>query len=105
MNTSPKLTDQVKRSIATSVGYSSQYQGIETNAKRILTHVLNHWNKNNSGAHPITSALTSAKTVALNICSVELKYYSLSFLIYSISDALYVAMSLSPVCFMIIYVR
>ena len=40
VNTSPKLTDQEKRSIATSFGSSSQYQYIETNTKRILTHEL-----------------------------------------------------------------
>ena len=44
VNPSPKLTNQENRSIETSFGSSSQYQCIETNTKRILTHVLNIWN-------------------------------------------------------------
>ena len=40
VNTPPKLTDQEKRSIATSFGYSYQDQSIENNSKRILTHLL-----------------------------------------------------------------
>ena len=70
---SPKLTDQEKRSIATSFGYSSQYQCIETNTKRILTHVLKRWNENKSIAHPSICALTPAENVAMKICSIELK--------------------------------
>ena len=65
MNLSPKLTDQEKRSIATSFGSSSQDQCIETNKKRILTHVLNRWNEKKSSAHP--STLTPAETVAPKI--------------------------------------
>ena len=67
MNPSPNLTDQEKRSIVTSFGSSSQDQCIETNTKRILTHVLTRWNENNSIAHPRTCALSPAKTVALKI--------------------------------------
>ena len=66
MNPSPKLTDQENRSI----GSSSQYQGIETNAKIILTRVLKHQNENKTSAHPITSALTSAETVDMKIYSI-----------------------------------
>ena len=90
VNTSPKLTDQGKCSIETYFGSSSQDQCIETNTKRILTCVLNSWNENKSIAHPSTYAFTPSETVALKIYSIELKYYSWSFLIYSESDALYV---------------
>ena len=55
-----KLTDQEKHSIATYFGYSSQDQGIENNAKRILTLVLESWNENKSSAHPNTHAFTFA---------------------------------------------
>ena len=81
MNPSPKLTDQEKRNIGTSFGSSSQDQGIEANTKRILTQVLNSWNEENSSAHPSTCTLASAETVALMIYSIELKYYSLPFVI------------------------
>ena len=73
VNPSPKLTDQEMRSIATSFGFASPDQGIETNSKRILTRVLKHWNKKESSAHPNTCALTSDETVALNIYSSEIK--------------------------------
>ena len=76
MNSSPKLTDQEKCSIATYFGSSSQDQFIETNTKIILTHVLNRWEENKYSVHPNTFALTPAETVALNIYSIELKYYS-----------------------------
>ena len=73
MNPSPNLTDQEKRSIATSFGSSYQYQCIETNTKRILTHVLKRWNEKKSSAHPSTPALTSYETVYLKIYFIELK--------------------------------
>ena len=44
VNPPPKLTDQEKRSIATSFRSSSQYQCIEINTGIILTYVLNIWN-------------------------------------------------------------
>ena len=72
-NPPPKLTDKEKRSIVIYFGYSSQDQGIKTNSKRILTHILNCWNEKKSSAHPSTCALTSAETAALNIYSIELK--------------------------------
>ena len=64
---SPNLTDQEKRSIVTSFGFSSQAQCVETNTNRILTHVLNSWNENNSIAHPSTFTVTPAETVAPKI--------------------------------------
>ena len=73
---SPKLTDQEKRYVRNSFDALSQDQCIETNSKRILTHVLRHWDGNKSNAHPITSALTPAETVAMKIHSIELKNYS-----------------------------
>ena len=73
MNPSPKLTDKEKRSIATSFGSYSQYQGIETNAKIILTCVLNRCNENKSSAHSSTCAFNSDETVALKIYKIELK--------------------------------
>ena len=44
VNPPPKLTDQEKRSIVVSFGSSPQDQSIENNKKRIMTHVLKHWN-------------------------------------------------------------
>ena len=73
VNPSPNLIDQEKLSIETSFGYSSQDQTIETNTKRILTHVLNIREDNKSIAHPSTRELTPPETVALKIYSVELK--------------------------------
>ena len=73
MNPSPKLTDKEKRIVATSFGYSSQDQGIETNTNIIMNHVLKHWNEKKSSAHPSKCALTSAETIALKIYSIELK--------------------------------
>ena len=73
VNPSPKLTGQEKRSIANYFGYSSQYQGIETNAKIILTHILNRCNENKSSAHPSTCAFASAENVDMKIYSIELK--------------------------------
>ena len=63
MNPSPKLTDQEKRSIATSFGYSYQDQCIETNTQRILSHVLKRWNEKKSISHPSTCTLTPAEPV------------------------------------------
>ena len=70
VNPSPKFTDHKNRIIATSFGSSSQYQGIETNAKRIMTRVLKRWNENKSSAHPSKYAITSSKTAALKIYSI-----------------------------------
>ena len=76
VNLSPKLAEQENRSIANSFAYSYQDQCIETNTRRILTHVLNSWNENKSIAQPSTCALTPAETIALNIYSIELKQCS-----------------------------
>ena len=46
---------------------SSQDQCIETNTKRIMTHVLMRWKEDNFNAHPSTCALNAAEAVALNI--------------------------------------
>ena len=56
-----------------SFDYSSQDQCIETNTKRIITHVLMRWNEDKSNSHPSTCALTAAETVSLNIYSIKLK--------------------------------
>ena len=71
---SPKLTNQEKKCVGNSFDVSSQDQCIETNSKIILTHVLRRWDENKSNAHPSTSALTTAETVALKIYSIELKH-------------------------------
>ena len=73
LNPSPKLTDQEKKSVMNYFDSSSQYQYIETNTKRILTHVLMCWNEDKSNAHPSTCALTAAETVALKIYSSGIK--------------------------------
>ena len=52
---------------------SSQDQYIETNTKRILTHVLMSWKEDKYNAHPSTCASTAAETVAMNIYPIELK--------------------------------
>ena len=46
VNPSLKLTDQEKRKFMTFLGSSYQYQRIETNTNRIMTHVLKCWNEN-----------------------------------------------------------
>ena len=73
---SPKLTDQEKKYVRNSFDSSSQDQCIETNSKIILTRVLRCWDVKKSNAHPSTSTLTPAETVALKIYSIELKYSS-----------------------------
>ena len=73
MNPSPNLTDQEKHSIVTAFGSSYQDQGIKTNKRIILNHVLKRWNEKKSSVLPSISALTSAETVALKIYSIELK--------------------------------
>ena len=78
MNPSPKLTDQEKKHVMNSFDYSSQDQCIETNAKRILTHVLMCWKEDKSNSHPSTCALTAAETVALNIYSIKLNVVGFS---------------------------
>ena len=60
----------------------SQDQSIENNTKRILTHILKRWDGNNSSAPPSADTITPTEVVALNVYSVELKYYCLYFLIY-----------------------
>ena len=70
---SPKLTDQEKKRVRNYFDASSQDQCIETNTKRILTHVLMRWKEDKSNAHPSTCALNPAETVALKIYSIELK--------------------------------
>ena len=76
MTPSSKLTDQENKYVRNSFDASSQYQCIETNSKRVLTHVLRRWYEIKSNAHPSTSALTPDETVALNIYSIELKHYA-----------------------------
>ena len=44
VNTPPKLPDKEKRSITTSFFDYFQYQSIEKNTKRILTHILKRFN-------------------------------------------------------------
>ena len=70
---SPKVTDQEKKCVKNYFDASSQDQCIETNPQRILTHVLRRWDEIKSYAHPSTSALTPAETVALKIYPTELK--------------------------------
>ena len=71
---SPKVTDQEKKCVRNSFDASSQDQCIETNSKRIMTHVLRHWDEIKSNAQPSTSVLTPYETVALKIYSIELKH-------------------------------
>ena len=73
MNLSQYLTDQESKSVMNYFHYYSQDQCIETNTKRIMTHVLISWSENNSIAHPSTCAFTPSETVALKIYSIELK--------------------------------
>ena len=73
LNPYPKLTYQEKKIGVDYFDASFQDQCIETNPKRILTHVLMRWNEDKSNAHPSTCALTAAETVALKIYSIELK--------------------------------
>ena len=54
-------------------GSSYQDQCIETNTKRIPTHVLKRWNEKNSIVHPNTCALSPAETMDLNIYAIELR--------------------------------
>ena len=88
VNLSPKLTDQVRRSIEISFWCAYEDKGIETNVQKILTRVINHCNENKSSAQPSACALTPDQTVDLKIHSIELKYYILSFYIYPESDEL-----------------
>ena len=67
----PKVTDQEKKCVRNSFDVSSQDQCIETTSKRIMTHVLRHWGDIKSTAHPSTSAMTPAETVALKIYSLN----------------------------------
>ena len=74
MTLSPKVTDQEKKYVRNYFDVSSQDQYIETTSKRILTRVLRHWDDIKSTAHPSTSAMTPAETLALKIYSIELKH-------------------------------
>ena len=67
------LTNEEKRSIATSFGYSSQDHSIENNSKIILTRILNHCNGNKSSARLSTHALKYSEPVSLKVYSIELK--------------------------------
>ena len=73
---SPKVTNQEKKCVRNYFDASFQDQCIETNSKRILTRFLRRCDGNKSNAHPSTSALTPAETVALKIYSIEIKYSS-----------------------------
>ena len=70
---SPKVTDQENKCVRNSFDVSSQDRYIENTSKRILTRVLRCWDDIESTAHPSTSAMTPAETVALKIYSIELK--------------------------------
>ena len=76
MTPSPKVTDQEKKCARNYFDVSSQDQCIETTSKIILTHVLRRWDDIKSTAHPSTSTMTPAETVALKIYSIELKHSS-----------------------------
>ena len=76
MTPSPKLTNQEKKPVRNSFDASSQDQYIETNTKRILTHVLRRWDEKKYNAHTSTCALTPAETVAPKIYSIEIKQCS-----------------------------
>ena len=76
MTQSPKVTDQEKKYVRNSFDVSSQYQCIETISERIMTHVSRHWDDIKYTAHPSTSEMTPAETVALKIYSIELKHSS-----------------------------
>ena len=70
----PKVTDQENKSVRNCFDVSYQDQSIENTSKRILTHVLRRWKEDKSNAHPSTSAMTPAETVALKIYTIELKH-------------------------------
>ena len=76
MNPSTKLSDLEKKHVMNYFDSSSKYQCIGTNTEIIMTHVLMLWKEDKSNAHPSTCALTAAETEALNIYSIEIKYYS-----------------------------
>ena len=76
MTVSPKLTDQEKKHVKNSFDDSFQYHCIETNTKRILTHVLMRWKEDKANSHPSTCEFTVAETVAPKIYSIKLKQCS-----------------------------
>ena len=76
MTPSPKVTDQEKNCVRNCFDVSSQDQSIRNTSKIILTHVLRRWDDIESTAHPSTSAMIPAETVALKIYSIELKHFS-----------------------------
>ena len=67
VTSSTKVTDKEKKCVRNYFDASSQDQCIETNSKRIMTHVLRRWDKIKSNAHPSTCVLTPAETVALSV--------------------------------------
>ena len=73
VNPYSKLTDLEKKHVMNSFDSSSQDQCIETNTKRIMTHVLIRWKEDKYNAHPSTCALTAAENVSLKIYSIEIK--------------------------------
>ena len=73
MNPYPKLSDLEKKHVMNSFDSYSQDKCIETNTKRIMTHVLIRKKEDKSNYHPSTCALTAAETVALKIYSIGLK--------------------------------
>ena len=72
----PKVTDQEKKSVRNCFAASSQDQSIENTSKIILAHVLRRWKEDKSNAHPSTSAMAPAETVAMKIYTIELKHYA-----------------------------
>ena len=73
VNPSPKLTEPENKRVMNYFDYSSQDKCIETNTKRIPTHVLMCWKEEKSNAHPNTCAFPPVETVFLKIYSIELK--------------------------------
>ena len=53
MNLYPKLTKLEKKHVVNSFDYSSQDQRIETNTKRILTHVLMCWKEDKGDGYAL----------------------------------------------------
>ena len=73
MNPLPKLTDQENHSITTSSFPISQYQNIVNKTKKILTRLLQRWDRNNSRARPSAHAMTPTEILELKVYSIELK--------------------------------
>ena len=58
---SPKVTSQEKKYVRNYFDNSSQDQCIDTNSKRILTHVLRSWDEIKSNAHPSTCFMMTCR--------------------------------------------